>query len=45
MEKNKKEADVGVLVSGPGKLRREVAKICSSKMAKNLHMESMSFNW
>ncbi|KAI3720708.1 hypothetical protein L2E82_31700 [Cichorium intybus] len=44
-EKNKKGADVGVLVCGPRKMRHEVAKICSSKLAKNLHLESMSFNW
>ncbi|KAJ0875551.1 putative ferric-chelate reductase (NADH) [Helianthus annuus] len=30
---------------GPRKMRHEVAKICSSKQANNLHLESMSFNW
>nr|XP_043632684.1 ferric reduction oxidase 4-like [Erigeron canadensis] len=45
MENNKKRTDVGVLVCGPRKMRHEVAKICSSTVAKNLHLESMSFNW
>lgn len=46
MESNKKGSDTGVLVSGPRKMRHEVAKICSSsKLAKNLHLETMSFNW
>ncbi|KAK6135251.1 hypothetical protein DH2020_031023 [Rehmannia glutinosa] len=40
-----KESDVGVLVCGPKSLRHEVAKICSSGLAKNLHFESISFNW
>ncbi|XP_040994633.1 ferric reduction oxidase 4-like isoform X1 [Juglans microcarpa x Juglans regia] len=38
-------SDVGVLVCGPRKMRHEVAKICSSGLAKNLHFESISFNW
>ncbi|KAK9060876.1 hypothetical protein SSX86_018056 [Deinandra increscens subsp. villosa] len=45
MENNKKNSDVGVVVCGPRKMRHEVAKICSSKEVKNLHLESMSFNW
>ncbi|KAM0023839.1 putative ferric-chelate reductase (NADH) [Helianthus debilis subsp. tardiflorus] len=45
MENNKKSSDVGVVVCGPRKMRHEVAKICSSKQANNLHLESMSFNW
>ncbi|KAK6155666.1 hypothetical protein DH2020_009914 [Rehmannia glutinosa] len=40
-----KESDVGVLVCGPKSLRHEVAKICASGLAKNLHFESISFNW
>ncbi|GLT78044.1 hypothetical protein SLA2020_495930 [Shorea laevis] len=38
-------SDVGVLVCGPRKMRHEVAKICSSGLAENLHLESISFNW
>ncbi|XP_023636972.1 ferric reduction oxidase 4 isoform X1 [Capsella rubella] len=37
--------DVGVMVCGPRKMRHEVAKICSSGLAKNLHFEAISFNW
>ncbi|KAM7504045.1 hypothetical protein LguiB_002949 [Lonicera macranthoides] len=37
--------DVGVLVCGPKKMRHEVANICSSGLAPNLHFESISFNW
>ncbi|XP_012851922.1 PREDICTED: ferric reduction oxidase 4-like [Erythranthe guttata] len=37
------ELNVGVLVSGPKKMRQEVAAICCS--SKNLHYESFSFNW
>ncbi|GFY84164.1 ferric reduction oxidase 4 [Actinidia rufa] len=40
-----KGSDVGVLVCGPRKMRHEVAKICSSGLADNLHFESISFNW
>ncbi|PSS04386.1 Ferric reduction oxidase [Actinidia chinensis var. chinensis] len=40
-----KGSDVGVLVCGPRKMRHEVAKICSSGLAENLHFESISFNW
>ncbi|KAK7374309.1 hypothetical protein VNO80_07737 [Phaseolus coccineus] len=36
---------VGVFVSGPKKMRQEVAAICSSGLAENLHFESYSFNW
>ncbi|XVE58483.1 hypothetical protein DITRI_Ditri04bG0173200 [Diplodiscus trichospermus] len=38
-----KESDVGVLACGPRKMRHEVAKICSSGLADNLHFESISF--
>ncbi|KAG6656084.1 hypothetical protein CIPAW_05G263100 [Carya illinoinensis] len=37
-------SDVGVLVCGPRRMRHEVAKICSSGLAENLHFESISFN-
>ncbi|KAH6783970.1 ferric reduction oxidase 4 [Perilla frutescens var. hirtella] len=40
-----KGSDVGVLVSGPKSMRHEVANICASGLAKNLHFESMSFDW
>ncbi|CAK9176896.1 unnamed protein product [Ilex paraguariensis] len=40
-----KGSDVGVLVCGPRKMRHEVARICSSGLAKNLHFESISFSW
>ncbi|XP_030468309.2 ferric reduction oxidase 2 [Syzygium oleosum] len=40
-----KESSVGVLVCGPKKMRHEVAGICSSGLADNLHFESISFNW
>ncbi|XP_078440350.1 ferric reduction oxidase 2-like [Wolffia australiana] len=39
------EEDVGVFVSGPKEMRRDVARICSSGIADNLHYSSMSFNW
>ncbi|KAF4356505.1 hypothetical protein F8388_026977 [Cannabis sativa] len=39
-----KASDVGVLVCGPRKMRHEVAKICASGLADNLHFESISFN-
>ncbi|XP_057980415.1 ferric reduction oxidase 2-like isoform X2 [Malania oleifera] len=38
-------SSVGVLASGPKKLRREVAAICSSGFADNLLFESISFSW
>ncbi|KAJ7969896.1 Ferric reduction oxidase [Quillaja saponaria] len=38
-------SDSGVLVCGPWKMRHEVAKICTSGLANNLHFESISFNW
>lgn len=40
-----KESSVGVLVSGPKKMKRDVAAICSSGLADNLHFESISFTW
>ncbi|KAL6498801.1 hypothetical protein OROGR_028348 [Orobanche gracilis] len=40
-----KESNVGVLVSGPKMLRQDVATICSSGKADNLHFESISFTW
>ncbi|KAK3028760.1 hypothetical protein RJ639_037981 [Escallonia herrerae] len=41
----RKESSVGVLVCGPKKMRHEVAGICSSGLAANLHFESISFSW
>ncbi|PRQ60154.1 putative ferric-chelate reductase (NADH) [Rosa chinensis] len=38
-------SSVGVLVSGPSKMRQEVAAICSLPLAHNLHYHSMSFSW
>ncbi|KAE8729951.1 Ferric reduction oxidase 5 [Hibiscus syriacus] len=38
-----KESDVGVLACGPRKMRHDVAKICASGLAPNLHFESISF--
>ncbi|XP_057780589.1 ferric reduction oxidase 2-like isoform X1 [Salvia miltiorrhiza] len=40
-----KESSVGALVSGPKKMREEVAAICSSGQADNLEFESISFTW
>lgn len=40
-----KGSDIGVLVCGPRTMRHEVAKVCSSSLAHNLHFESISFNW
>ncbi|XP_057454671.1 ferric reduction oxidase 2-like isoform X2 [Lotus japonicus] len=40
-----KGSSVGVAVSGPKQLRHEVAAICSSGLAENLHFESISFSW
>ncbi|KAK1326398.1 Ferric reduction oxidase 5 [Acorus calamus] len=40
-----KEESIGVMVSGPEKMRHEVAAICSSGLANNLHYESISFSW
>ncbi|KAL8495176.1 hypothetical protein ACS0TY_019371 [Phlomoides rotata] len=40
-----KESSVGILVSGPKKMRQEVAAICSSGQADNLEFESISFTW
>ncbi|KZV37824.1 ferric reduction oxidase 2 [Dorcoceras hygrometricum] len=40
-----KESSVGVLVSGPKKMKRDVAAICSSGMADNIYFESISFTW
>ncbi|XP_068330740.1 ferric reduction oxidase 2-like [Pyrus communis] len=38
-------SSIGVLVSGPRKIRQEVAAICSSGLANNLHYRSLSFSW
>ncbi|GAB4844513.1 hypothetical protein Ancab_037892 [Ancistrocladus abbreviatus] len=38
-------ASIGVLVCGPKRMRHEVAAICSSGLADNLHFESISFSW
>ncbi|XP_024176269.1 ferric reduction oxidase 2 isoform X1 [Rosa chinensis] len=40
-----KGSSVGVLASGPKKMRHEVATICSSGLAENMHFESISFSW
>ncbi|EEF50565.1 ferric-chelate reductase, putative [Ricinus communis] len=40
-----KGSSVGVLVCGPKKMRHEVATICSSGSADNLHFEFISFSW
>ncbi|XP_029128343.1 ferric reduction oxidase 2 [Cajanus cajan] len=40
-----RELSVGVLASGPKIMRQEVATICSSGLAENLHFESISFSW
>ncbi|CAL0315043.1 unnamed protein product [Lupinus luteus] len=40
-----KGLSVKVLASGPKKMRQEVAAICSSSLAENLHFESISFSW
>ncbi|XP_051145615.1 ferric reduction oxidase 2-like [Andrographis paniculata] len=42
---DRKEGSVGVLASGPKQLRHDVARICSSSLASNLHFESISFSW
>ncbi|CAN4108986.1 unnamed protein product [Withania somnifera] len=42
---DRKESSVGVLVCGPMKMRHEVANICSSGLASNLHFVSISFSW
>ncbi|KAJ8773188.1 hypothetical protein K2173_028365 [Erythroxylum novogranatense] len=36
---------IGVLVSGPKRMRQEVAQLCSSGVQENLHFESISFSW
>jgi ferric-chelate reductase len=38
-------SSIGVLVSGPKQMRQEVAEICSSGLANNLHFDSISFSW
>lgn len=40
-----KDTSVGVLVCGPTQMRHDVAKICSSGSATNLHFEATSFTW
>ncbi|KAK2983561.1 hypothetical protein RJ640_023095 [Escallonia rubra] len=39
------ESSIGVLVSGPKKMRQDIAAICSSGLRENLHFESISFSW
>ncbi|KAL0400713.1 UNVERIFIED_CONTAM: Ferric reduction oxidase 2 [Sesamum latifolium] len=39
------EYNIGVLVSGPKKMREDVAGICSSDLTKSLHYRSFSFTW
>ncbi|KAM3684835.1 hypothetical protein ACB094_11G074200 [Castanea mollissima] len=38
-------SSTNVFASGPKRLRQEVATICSSGLADNLHFESVSFSW
>lgn len=38
-------SSIGVLVSGPRKMRHEVASICTSLSTDDLHFESISFSW
>ncbi|CAJ1977016.1 unnamed protein product [Sphenostylis stenocarpa] len=38
-------SSIGVLVSGPRKMRHEVASICTSCSTDDLHFESISFSW
>ncbi|XP_027336527.1 ferric reduction oxidase 2 isoform X2 [Abrus precatorius] len=40
-----KASSMGVFASGPKIMRQEVAAICSSSLAENLHFESISFSW
>lgn len=40
-----KELNAGVVVSGPRKMREDVAAVCSSGLAENLEFESISFTW
>ncbi|PIN05823.1 Ferric reductase, NADH/NADPH oxidase [Handroanthus impetiginosus] len=40
-----RESKAGVLVSGPKKMREDVAAICSRGKTNNLHFESISFTW
>lgn len=37
--------NVGVMASGPSGMLEEVATICSSGLASNLHFQSISFTW
>ncbi|KAI3508319.1 hypothetical protein L1887_23325 [Cichorium endivia] len=43
--KESEGSNIGVLVSGPKKMRQNVAAICSSGLSKKLHFQSISFNW
>ncbi|XP_024969137.1 ferric reduction oxidase 2-like [Cynara cardunculus var. scolymus] len=38
-------SSIGVLVSGPKKMRQDVAAICSSGLSKSFQFESISFSW
>ncbi|KAF5790557.1 putative ferric-chelate reductase (NADH) [Helianthus annuus] len=38
-------SNIGVLASGPKKMRQDVAAICSSGISKNFRFESISFSW
>lgn len=40
-----KGSSVGVMVCGPTELSNEVAAICGSGLAENLHFQSFSFSW
>lgn len=39
------DENVGVMASGPSGMLEEVATICSSGLASNLHFQSISFTW
>ncbi|XP_020574718.1 ferric reduction oxidase 2-like [Phalaenopsis equestris] len=45
LEFGENSSSIGVMASGPSSLRREVAAICSSDNAGNLHYNSISFTW
>ncbi|KAL3517194.1 hypothetical protein ACH5RR_024096 [Cinchona calisaya] len=40
-----KGSSIGALVCGPKQMRQDVAAICSSGLADNLHFKSISFSW
>ncbi|PIA49251.1 hypothetical protein AQUCO_01300240v1 [Aquilegia coerulea] len=38
-------SSIGAFVAGPKQMRHDVATICASGLANNLHFESISFSW